>query len=169
MRFEINYQSHNEAYIKVIDDTGKHIGDTMVRCFIYGNRKHLQQQLRHESACMRKACLQAAKRIPEPGIIAYVGLLELDYRERGNGYGPQILQHIPQLCKQFNGPTPDAACAYILPNTYQLDIETFQNRTLTRAEYRRMRKIMHKTFRRAGYKRATIWQPHVVVKRLVKT
>ena len=169
MYFEINHQGENEVYIKVLDDAGKHIGNTMIRCFIYGNRKHLKQKLKHENTCTRKACLQAAKHIPEPGIIAYVGLLELDYRERGKGYGPQILQHIPQLCKKFQGPTPDVACAYILPHYHQLDIETYQHQALTKKEHRKMRKIMHKAFRRAGYKQASFLAPQIVVKRLVKS
>ncbi|MBQ8806471.1 MAG: hypothetical protein IJZ68_08460 [Bacteroidaceae bacterium] len=171
MRFQLHCNSpceSNVAYINIIDDNGKHIGNTMIHCYTYINKCDFAEQMRHEHKCTRLACMEAAKRISVPGNIAYVGIIELDYRERGRGYGPKVLQMVPIICAQFHLPHPDVICAYIAPNQYRLNLETYQHQGIDALEHHKMYKIMHKTFRRAGFRRTNIVHPQVVVKRLVK-
>lgn len=167
MRFALHSNSTNEQdiiYVNIVDNYGKIIGHTRIQSVTYSSRAHLEEQMRNVHKTTRKACMEAARLIEAPGKIAYVGIIELDYRERGKGYGPKVLQCVPQICKQFGLPTPDVICAYILPNGHKLDIQTYQNQLLSNREWRKMCRTMHKTFQRAGFKRSNFWTPQVVTK-----
>ena len=167
MRFELHSNSTNEQniiFVNIIDDDGKTIGHTRIQSVTYKTHEHLKEQMQHVHKTTRKACMEAARHIEAPGNIAYVGIIELDYRERGRGYGPKVLQYVPQICKQFGLPMPDVVCAYILPNGHRLDIQTYQNQLMSNHEWRQMRRVMHKTFQRAGFKESNWLLPHVVTK-----
>lgn len=166
MKFELHSNSTNEQdiiFVNIIDDNGKIIGHTQIQSVTYWTKPHLVDKMKHVHKTTRRACMAASRLIAAPGRIAYVGIIELDCRERGRGYGPKILQCIPQICKQFGLPTPEAVCAYILPNGHKLDIQTYQNQLMSKCEWWRMYRTMHKTFKRAGFKRSS-FNPHVVTK-----
>ena len=167
MRFELHSNSTNEKnmiFVNIIDDNGKRIGHTLIRSFTYHTAAQLREQLNKEHKTTRKACLEAARLIAAPGTIAYVGVIELDHRERGRGYGPQVLKCIPQICKQFGLSSPNAICAYILPHLHKLDMQHYQNEMMSKSEYRKMYNTMHKTFRRAGFAKSHILKQHIVTK-----
>ncbi len=167
MRFELHSNGtneHNTIFVNIIDDEGKTIGHTLIRSYTLWTKDHLNEEMQHVHKTTRRACLEAARHISMPGNIAYVGIIELDHRERGRGYGPQVLQYIPQICVQFGLPKPNAVCAYILPNMHKLDMQAYQNIPMSKQEYRVMYKTMHKTFRRAGFKKTHFLKPHVVTK-----
>lgn len=162
MRFELYHRAETSAFLEIYDDAGKHIGNTTLEYFVYDNKKQLKQHAKTLHKCIKKALLGAIKKAPEKGCIAYLGLIELDYRERGKGYGTQVLTETPALCIKYLQQQPDVVCAYILPNSARVDLEHYQNQPISQIEYLKMCRIMMKTFHKAGF--AYTGNPHVMVK-----